>query len=324
MDVRSLRLVQALATAGNYGRAAQALHLSQPALSRGIARIEAMLGVQLFDRNRRGVVPTRFGELLVDRGRAVMAGLADIEREIALMRGLEVGEVSVAAGLYPTEISVGTAIGQLSAAHPGLRISLRAATWREVTNAAASGMVDVAVVESSPLAGQGQLAIEPLPRHEGVFVCRAGHPLLGAARLDAGKVFAYPFVGPRLPPRLAGPLRSVAPALRVDPVSGDVVPPLHIESITLAKRIVASGSAVAALPRLLVAAEIADGTLAALPWRPAWLHTSYGIVYRRDRTLSPAARAFIAEVRRVEDALAAAEVVPVAPPSRRRAPARSR
>jgi DNA-binding transcriptional LysR family regulator len=64
-------------------------------------------------------------------------------------------------------------------------------------------------------------------------------------------------------------------------------------------------NAVAALPLPLVAAELADGTLAALPWRPSWLVTAYGFVYRRDRTLSPAALAFMEEVRRTEAALVA-------------------
>jgi DNA-binding transcriptional LysR family regulator len=166
--------------------------------------------------------------------------------------------------------------------------------------------VDVAVVELSPLGEQRQLTLEPLPRHQALFACRPGHPLLDEQRLTAEKVFAYPFVGPRLPPRLAGVLRGAAPALRVDPAGGDPVPPLHVESIALAKRIAAAGNAVAALPLPLVAADLAEGTLAALPWRPSWLVTAYGFVYRRDRTLSPATLAFMEEVRWTEAALVAA------------------
>jgi DNA-binding transcriptional LysR family regulator len=319
LDARSLRNVLALASSGSYRRAAEALHLSQPALSRAVASLESELGVRLFDRGRRGVTATRFGELLVERGRSLIAGLDDIQREITLMRGLKVGELSVAAGLYPAEMSVGTAIGRLSARHPGLRIALRAAPWREVADAAAAGTVDVAVVELSPLENHARLALEPLPRHPALFVCRPGHPLLAETRLSIENVFAYPFVGPRLPPRIGATLRPATPTMKPDAGGSDLVPPLHVESIALAKRIVAAGNAIAALPRVLVAAELASGSLAALDWRPTWLHTAYGFVYRRDRMLSPAALAFIDEVRAAEAALTAADREPRQRSAKRRA-----
>jgi len=324
IDARSLRHVLALAAAGNYGRAAQGLRLSQPALSRSIARLESGLGVRLFDRGRRGVALTRFGQLVVERGRALMGGLDELTREIALMQGLEVGELSVAAGLYPAEMSVGTAIGRLSAAHPGLRISLRAAPWREVADAAVAGAVDVAVVELSALGDQPHLVLDPLPRHDAHFACRPGHPLLAEPRITLEKVFAYPFVGPRLPPRIGGPLRPAAASLALDGTGTDLVPPLHVESIALARRIVAAGNAIAALPHVVIAAEVRAGTLATLPWRPAWLHTGYGFVYRRDRTLSPAALAFMREVRAAEAELVAAAATPPAPARARAARRRKR
>jgi DNA-binding transcriptional LysR family regulator len=209
--------------------------------------------------------------------------------------------------LYPAELSVGTAIGRLSSRHAGLRISLLAAPWREVVDAAIAGHVDIAVVELSPLEGQPHLVLEPLPRHPAQVVCCPGHPLLAEPHLSPDKVFAYPFVGPRLPPRLGSTLRSLAPTMKLDASGIDLVPPLHVESIALAKRIVAAGNAIAALPFVLVKDELAAGTLAAVPWHPPWLHTGYGFVYRRDRTLSPAAIAFINEVRAAEAALAAAD-----------------
>jgi DNA-binding transcriptional LysR family regulator len=303
LDARSLRYVLTLATHRNFGRAAAALHVSQPALSRSLGSLEKLLGVRLFDRSRRGVTPTSFGQLLIDRGGTLVAGLDDIRHEIELMRGLQSGSLKVGAGLYPAEISVGTAIGQLSVRYPGLRISLHAAPWREVADAVAASQVDIAVVELSPLAGRPHLTLDPLPRHEALLVCRPDHPLLSENSLSTEKIFRYPFVGPSLPPRVAEPLMAAAELFRRDPLTGDLVPPLHVESIALAKRIVASGDAIAALPRVLVDAELAGRSLAALNWRPAWLHTNYGFVYRRDRTLSPAARAFIEEVRAVESRL---------------------
>lgn len=303
LDARSLRHVVTLAAHSSYRRAAAALHVSQPALSRSIASLEATLGVRLFDRDRRGVRPTTFGRLLIERGNALLAGFEELRREVALTRGLESGELSVGAGLYPAEMSVGTALGRLSARHPRLRVSLMAAPWREVADAVTAGELDVAVVELSALQGTSRLTLDPLPRHPATVVCRPGHPLLAMSRLTTAKVFAFPFVGPRLPPRLGDLLGPAAPLFRRDPASGDVIPPLQVESIALAKKIVAAGDGIAALPRVLVATELASGQLAALRWRAPWLHTGYGFVYRKDRTLSPSAQAFMAEVRAIESDL---------------------
>lgn len=303
LDAKALRMVLTLASQGNFRRAAEALHLSQPALSRSLASLEAALGVRLFDRGARGVTPTVFGRVLMDRGRNLVAGLADIRHELALLQGLGAGTLRVGAGMYPAEISVGTAIGRLAARHPGLRISLRAGPWREIHEALLANQLDIAVAELSPLEDEPGLTLDELPRHTAHFICRPGHPLLDATTLSLELVFSYPFVGPRLPLRIARAFATLPPGFALAEPGDSIVPPLHVESIALAKRIVAAGDAVAALPRALVAAELEAGSLAALSWRPDWLHTHYGFAYSRARSLSPATLTFMAEVRAVEAGL---------------------
>jgi len=64
--------------------------------------------------------------------------------------------------------------------------------------------------------------------------------------------------------------------------------------------VVLSSNAVALSPRGLIAAEVRSGHLVTLPFRQPWLHTNYGFVYLRDRALSPATQAFMAEIKAVE------------------------
>ncbi len=73
-SLRALRHAIALARHRHYGRAAAALNISQPALSRSVAALEDVVGVQLFERGRGGVRPTEFGQLLVSRGAALLDG----------------------------------------------------------------------------------------------------------------------------------------------------------------------------------------------------------------------------------------------------------
>ena len=72
IELRHLRHALALAEHGNFARAAEALHLSQPALTRSLQALEAQVGEQLFDRSHREVTPTTMGELLLQHARQLL------------------------------------------------------------------------------------------------------------------------------------------------------------------------------------------------------------------------------------------------------------
>jgi DNA-binding transcriptional LysR family regulator len=300
LDLRSLRHVIALARHRHYGRAAVALNLSQPALSRSIAALERDLGVRLFDRTRRGVQPTSYGELILARGEAVLAGAADLKRALGHLQGLQSGELRVGAGLYPARISVAQALGRMAGRHPGLRLSLLSRSWRAVADAIGAGEIDIAVVELSVLAGASGLEAEALRPHRAAFVCRSGHPLSGRRAPRLVDILAYPLVGPKLPPRVGASLARASRHPLVDEV-GDYVPTLHVDGVQEAIDILLASDCVGLLPLPVAARDIDAGALTVLDHRAPWLRTNYGFVWSRGRPLSPPAEAFMAEVRAVED-----------------------
>ncbi len=268
IDLTLLSHALALAKLRNYARAAEQLHVSQPTLSRHIAALEASLGVRLFDRNRSRVEPTAFGRRLLQRAGVLVSGAVDLEREIKLMQGLEVGELLVGAGVYPAELSLGTALGRLTSKHPGLRIDVTTGDWRFIIQAVLAGHIDLAVVELSVLEHQPRLAKAPLPRHDGVFYCRAGHPLLEDNALTMKRVLEFPFVGPKLAARVGGPMaRSVGGGTR-DPGTGDYLPSIKVDTVKLATDAVASSNAVSAAPISSIMAEVSAGRLVPLPVSP--------------------------------------------------------
>ena len=117
-SLRQIEIVKALAKHHHFGLAAKALRVSQPALTRSLKQLEAELGVTLFDR--QGVTPTPFGEIVLRHGERAAAEFHELMREVALAKGLEVGELRIASGPYPADISGERAIGILSARHPNL------------------------------------------------------------------------------------------------------------------------------------------------------------------------------------------------------------
>ena len=299
LHLRSLRHALTLAQHRHYGRAAGALNISQSALSRSIAALEATLGVQLFERGRSGIRLTPSGEVLVARGAGVVNGAADITREISMLQGLEVGELRVGAGLYPAAISVGTALGQLSIGRPGLRVSLMAEQWRRVTAAVRAGEVDVAVVESSTLEKDSRVTIEPLEPHAAAFVCRRGHALLKNPAPAIEAILSHPLVGPILPPRVGSLLSGISPEQQFD-AAGNIIPAFHVESTQVTVQILIAGDAVAVLPLLLIESELEAGSLVVINYRAPWMRTEYGFAWPSEGSLSAAALAFMAEVRALE------------------------
>jgi len=308
LDLRLLHQALTLAKFRNFARAADALHLTQPALSRSIAGLESALGEKLFSRTPQGVVPTAFGELLIQRARVLLDGATALERDFKLMRGLEVGALKVGVGAYPAEMSVARAVGHLMSRHPNLQITLTSGDLRSLTADALAGRLDLAVIEMSLAGAEATLATEPLPQHQGFFFCRAGHPLLSDAGPSLGRLLEFPYVGTRMPARVAHDFYRLAQRGAIDPESGDYLPPVVVDSVRLAKDVVLAGNAIGAAPLWLIARELEDGSLATLPLALPWLHTAYGFVYLRNRMLSPAALALMAEVRNVEAEIVAEEV----------------
>ena len=116
MDIedRHLRQVAALASLGSFSGAARSLGMTQPALTRSIQNLERSLGGLLFERHRRGVTPTPLGERFVEHSLAVLRGLADLEHEVALLRGAGEGVVRIGSGPWPSALLVDRARSRAS------------------------------------------------------------------------------------------------------------------------------------------------------------------------------------------------------------------
>ena len=125
IDLRHVRHLLAVASHGTVQAAADAIHLTQPALTKSIARFEDELGAKLFDRRGRRLVLTELGERLVERGEDLLRHVREVEEEVALWKGLGTGEVAI--GVDP-ETELGRLPEVLEAfvpAHPGVSIAVR-------------------------------------------------------------------------------------------------------------------------------------------------------------------------------------------------------
>ncbi len=308
LELQQLRQVIALAEHRSFVRAAAALHISQPALSRSIQNLEQRFGSALFVRSSAGVVPTDLGRLYMERARDVLRLADELDREAVTRGTLGAARVAVGGGPYPAESFLGPAAARFVEQYPKVSVQLHARNWDELLRELRSRELDFFVAETSTLQREPELDIAPMPSAHSVhFFARAGHPLadLGTAKVE--DIFAYPFVSPsRIPPRILDPMLAAHRAGAAARKNTLPFPSIQCNGLAPVKRIVASSDAISASILSCVAAELELGQLVLLGTAP-WLHLHYGIVSLKGRPWTQAAEKFREYVLEAERRAAAEE-----------------
>ena len=102
LNLHLLRLFTTVVRTGSFSRAAEALHISQPAISKGVRDFELQVGCRLLDRTPKGVRPTREGKALVRHAEALFAAERAAEDELLSLRNLDSGSLRIGEGSFPT------------------------------------------------------------------------------------------------------------------------------------------------------------------------------------------------------------------------------
>jgi len=298
---RRLRHLLLLVEYGHFGRAAAALNISQPALTKSMQALEAELGVLLLDRKRGAVTLTAFGELVVLRSRALLHAEEDMLHEIKLLAGLEVGSLRVALGPYPSGISGYLALMRLLARRPKISITVHVAGWRDVVRQVIAREVDLGLAELDGLPIDDQFETVLVGQHRGRFFCRPGHPLLKQNPVDLSGLLEFPWIASRLPPRIGAKLPQAAcKAGRIDPFTGDFVPAIEIDVPYNLGGLIAGSDALALASLAMMEQDLSAGTVALVPMAGVEFRASYGFIYLKYRSLTPAAKAYMQEILAVE------------------------
>ncbi|MCP4621767.1 MAG: LysR family transcriptional regulator [Bradyrhizobium sp.] len=300
LSVRHIELVRALAEHRHFGRAANSLGVSQPSLSKALATLEEEIGALLFERLT--MQPTDFGKVVLRHGSTALANFAEIDREIRLLKQMEIGELTVAMGPYPGAISGRRAGAVLSRQRPNLKIGLRTMNWPEALGAVEDGDADIAFTDLQEAKDKPVFVLKPVREQAMSFLCRADHPLTGRRQsLSLVDLLEYPWIGPTIP----GPLGGTVPVAdkpygEFDRAHQRFRPRVVVETFSDMKELTTfSDGVMAALP-FQVAEEIAAGRLALLPVTAPFLMLNYGFVTKLGRTPTPAMLAYMELVLEIE------------------------
>src|SRR4051812_6104947 len=126
--------------------AARHAHVSQPALTASIQRLEAQMGARLFDRGPGGAMLTAAGTALLPRARAALAAVEEGRRAVAEVMGLDVGSVRLGAGATVCTYYLPRTLAKFRARHPGVQIMLREANPEDLLDALEAGDLDIVIL----------------------------------------------------------------------------------------------------------------------------------------------------------------------------------
>lgn len=192
VEVRLLRSLVAVADEGHVGRAAERLHLTQPALSKQIAQLEAATGLRLFDRHPRGMTPTDAGRLLVDRARHVVREADAFDALAGRTRRRVAGRLHVGFVGQAANERTPVLLRAFRERHPAVTVELRQYDMRDLTAGLGAGETDLAILRLP--VGAADLVHEPLFVEPRVAVLPDDHRLARHEALDLRQLLDEPWV----------------------------------------------------------------------------------------------------------------------------------
>lgn len=199
LDSRKLRHIVTLAEAGSYARAAEALNISQPALSQSILTVEQRFGIRLFERGRRGVTLTPSGRRIVADARKLLRDTETLERNMKLLGTAETGDVGfgfdpLCAGIFLVDV-----LAFFGQRHAGLKVQAFVHAATELERQLLAHEVELIVIPGSLLSDTRHIEQVPLLTVRVALLVRPGHPLLAQPSVSLDDLAPYPFIAGSMP-----------------------------------------------------------------------------------------------------------------------------
>lgn len=288
--LKPLRAFCQVARLGSVSRAAEALYLSQPAITLQLQALERELGVKLFERVGRRLALTREGDALYELARPLVEGIdrlpADFREQI---KGLDAGELHVAAGSSTILYLLPKIVEAYRRAHPDVRLTLHNVTGAGGLDLLRNDGVDLAV--GSMLDVPADLDYAPVYRFDPMLIMPRDHPLATKPDLKLEDLSPYGLI---LPPQRLTTYRLVDLVFQQNRVPYTVA--LEVGGWEVIKQYVAMGLGISIVTAICLTDADRD-RLAARSLAKYFPARSYGVVVRKGKYLSQQARDFIELIR---------------------------
>lgn len=287
--LRQLELFRTVARHLSYTAAAEALHLTQPAVFAQVRQLEDQAGQRLIERIGRRLQVTEAGRIVLRSAEAMLAEVERLDAALGALKGLGAGRLDLAV-VSTAKYTLPWLIGPFSRDHPGIDIRLTVGNRSELLERFRAQQDDLFVLGAVPPDLDAEhLTLAPNPL---VVVAAPGHPLAGRAGVALAELAAHPLVmrepgsGTRRAAEAAFEAAGLAPEVRFELGANEAV-----------KQAVMAGLGIAVLSRGTVQMELDHGYLVELDAEGFPLARQWSLAWNRNRALSQAAQALRARLK---------------------------
>lgn len=269
---------------GSVSKAAERMFLSQPSVSLQIQALERELGASLFDRNGPKIELTHEGKLLYELAQPLVEGFANVDEEFQARRNhVEKGRLAIAAGGSTIQYVLPPFVEQFVREHPGIDLKLQNVTGQEGLELLRAGEVDFCVGPMLDISED--IKFHPIVEYDPVLIMPKGHALSKRKRILPRHISRYPLI---LPPRHLSTWRQVEFVFAQEQLNYEVR--LEVGGWEVIKRYVELGLGISIVMSICISG---NENLDVVNVGEHFPKRTYGVVWRKNKQLSPQARGFI-------------------------------
>jgi DNA-binding transcriptional LysR family regulator len=293
LKTRQLLLLIALDDYRNIHRAADELHMTQPAASKQIKDLEEMLNVRLFDRLPRGMEPTIYGETMIRHARMALTSLSLAHDDISALKAGLAGQVEVGVIMTPAMALLPRAIARIKEQAPLLRIGVQLEPSNVLMDQLKRGTLDFMIGRILEKEGSTGLVYEELTDEPACAVVRPGHPLLERKDLQLKDLAERPWI---LPPHGSIMRHRFDMMFR----RAGLQPPVNVVDTTallLVTALLQQTESLHVMPLEVAQYYASLNVMKILPIELPCTMDAFGIIRQQDHLLSPGADLLLKAVR---------------------------
>ncbi len=293
MKLRHLEHLIALAEERHFGKAAERVHLSQPAFSRSIQTLEQETNLRLFDREAGEVRPTAACEFLLERAKSILSAMRGLQRDLSLYANAELGKLAFGVGPFPAAMLLHQVIPSLRQQYPNLQLQLEVHNWQLLLELLRLEKIEFFVADSQQFSiADSDIQIEQLAKVRAGFFVHKNHPLLkqSVKMLD---LLQFGLATTRLPQEVR---MKVAAAFGLQSEQQLSIV-LECDDVALLRTVTKTSDTILGVIHGAIQADLASGELVELQIidKPE-LFSGLGLVTLKNHSRSPAATIVIAEL----------------------------
>ncbi|MET0066136.1 MAG: LysR family transcriptional regulator [Candidatus Thiodiazotropha sp.] len=283
--LRQLKVFQVVAEHLNYTRAAKTLHLTQPAVSMQVKQLEEAVGLPLFEQAGKKILLSEAGREIYQYARSIFQTFEEMDEVIAALKGLGTGHLNIAVASTVNYFAP-RLLAAFSRSYPGIDLRLDVTNRQRLMGLLKSNEIDIVLMGLPP--EDIDLEYEPFMENPLVVIAPAGHPLDGVSRIPVQRLKDEVFIM-----REEGSGTRLAMERFFAEQNIEISAGMQMTRNEAIKQAVRAGMGLSVVSTHTIELEVETGRLVILDIEGFPLQRHWYLVHRKNKRLSPSARAFV-------------------------------